>query len=235
MSKFVAPHPDLEAFTCAYCGVYAQQTSPKIHRVGSNNRLEDFKIHPDKTSKISSKQCNHCKSNHVFLVTELPYETPPKNFEGWPPPVIKKQPQNILMLYPKNSSAPPPQENMPEEVLALYKEAASIVSDSPSAACLLIRKALEVLLADLTNETNLNKMITIITEDVTKPWAKQLTPLLTSIRLIGNDAVHPREINRADNEQTALTLFSFLNICVDKLISQPLKTKQFLEANGIPV
>ena len=239
MSKFVAPHPDLEAFTCAYCGVYAQQTSPKIHRVGSNNRLEDFKIHPDKTSKISSKQCNHCKSNHVFLVTELPYETPPKNFEGWPPPVIKKQPQNILMLYPKNSSAPPPQENMPEEVLALYKEAASIVSDSPSATCLLIRKALETLLLDHykldPKKYNLDKMIKHLTDDTEQAWSKKFKPHLESIRLIGNDAAHPREINRADNQETALALFDFLNRCVDHLISQPLADQKIFGRNNISV
>lgn len=213
MNKFKAPSANLDAFTCAYCGAYAQQST---HEVRCINKLNVYRTRVlfdriSGSSELCLKQCQFCGKDHLF---DSEY--------------------NIL-LYPKKSSAPPAQEDMPEEVLALYKEAASIVSDSPSAACLLIRKALEVLLADLTKETNLNKMITVITEDATKPWAKPLTPLLTSIRLIGNDAVHPREINRADNEQTALTLFSFLNICVDQLISQPLKTKQFLENNSIPV
>jgi hypothetical protein len=232
LSKFVPPHPDSEAFTCAYCGVYAQQEEQSTYSYGIE---AEFGINGNTTS-LYFKRCLSCKKDHLFLVT--PNGTKLEQLKNSLNTDDKKS-DVITLLYPKNSSAPPPQEDMPEEVLALYKEAASIVSDSPSAACLFIRKALETLLLDYykldPKKYNLDKLIKHLTDDTEQAWSKKFKPHLESIRLIGNDAAHPREINRADNEQTALTLFGFLNICVEHLISQPLKTKQFLEANSIPV
>jgi len=41
------------------------------------------------------------------------------------------------------------------------------------------------------------------------------------LRVIGNNAVHPGEINLADNQEITLGLFRIINFIVDKAISEP--------------
>ena len=46
---------------------------------------------------------------------------------------------------------------------------------------------------------------------------------LDSVRVIGNHAVHPGVIDLEDKPETALALFSFINIICDYFITQPKK------------
>ena len=52
---------------------------------------------------------------------------------------------------------------------------------------------------------------------------------LDTIRVIGNNAVHPGEINLNDNKDTAAALFNTINIIVYVMISQPNKIKELYE------
>ena len=56
---------------------------------------------------------------------------------------------------------------------------------------------------------------------VTKELPKQVQMALDYIRVTGNNAVHPSEMNIEDNEEVCLRLFKMLNFIVDKMIIQP--------------
>lgn len=47
--------------------------------------------------------------------------------------------------------------------------------------------------------------------------------MLDSVRVIGNNAVHPGQIDIKDNKELALSLLSFINLIVDNRITQPKK------------
>lgn len=46
---------------------------------------------------------------------------------------------------------------------------------------------------------------------------------LDVVRVIGNNAVHPGQIDISDDQETAQTLFKIMNIVVDSRITQPNK------------
>jgi hypothetical protein len=52
---------------------------------------------------------------------------------------------------------------------------------------------------------------------------------LDSVRVIGNNAVHPGKIDLNDKVEVAYALFGFTNIICEVLISQPKKIKEFYE------
>lgn len=44
---------------------------------------------------------------------------------------------------------------------------------------------------------------------------------LDSVRVIGNEAVHPGQIDFSDTREVATTLFSLVNFIAEKMISEP--------------
>ena len=51
----------------------------------------------------------------------------------------------------------------------------------------------------------------------------EIQQMLDSVRVIGNNAVHPGQIDIKDNKELALLLLSFINLIVDNRITQPKK------------
>jgi hypothetical protein len=57
----------------------------------------------------------------------------------------------------------------------------------------------------------------------------EIQEALDSLRVIGNESVHPGELNMKDDTKTALYLFDILNFIVDTMIVQPKKRKEIFE------
>lgn len=64
-----------------------------------------------------------------------------------------------------------------------------------------------------------------INNDIKNLVAKGLPPkvqeALDSVRVIGNESVHPGELNLNDNREVANMLFKLVNFIATKLISEP--------------
>jgi len=134
------------------------------------------------------------------------------------------------MLYPISSVAPLPTEDMPSDVKYDFNEARDIVNRSPRAACALLRLSIQKLMVSLGEKgENIN---TDIGSLVKKGLREKIQKSLDSVRVIGNNAVHPGEIDLKDDTQTATSLFELLNIIVDDRISQPKKVDKIFE--GLP-
>jgi hypothetical protein len=52
------------------------------------------------------------------------------------------------------------------------------------------------------------------------------------LRVVGNNAVHPGQIDLKDDKATALKLFDALNLIVERLISTPKKIAELFD--GLP-
>lgn len=123
------------------------------------------------------------------------------------------------MLVPGEAPVPPPHLDMPGECIAEYSEARSIVALSPRAACALVRLSLQKLMTVL-GEKGKN-----INDDIGALVAKGLPILvqqaLDFCRVVGNNAVHPGEIEINDTPEIAHHLFTMMNFIVEDRISRP--------------
>lgn len=129
------------------------------------------------------------------------------------------------MLYPKKSIAPPPNADLSDEIRADYKEAASVLSDSPRASAALLRLALQKLCKQLGEKgENIN-------DDIKNLVAKGLNPLvlksLDALRITGNNAVHPGEINLKEEPERVVKLFGLINFIASKMLTEPKEIESF--------
>jgi len=123
------------------------------------------------------------------------------------------------MIYPRNSGAPLPASDMPEDVTRDYMEARNIAGDSPRGAAALLRLALQKLMPHLGEKgKNLNEDTANL---VKKGMTDRIQMALDSVRVIGNHAVHPGEIDLRDDLETATRLFELVNIIVEVMVTQP--------------
>jgi hypothetical protein len=123
------------------------------------------------------------------------------------------------LVYPPKRQGPAPHPEMPEEPRADYNEAREIVGLSPRGACALLRLALQKLSKELGEKgKDLN---TDIGNLVKKGLGVQIQQALDSVRVIGNNSVHPGEFDVTDDSKTATTLFECMNLIVEQMISQP--------------
>lgn len=122
------------------------------------------------------------------------------------------------LAWPKTSSAPPPNPDMPEKVRLDYEEARSILEHSPRGSAALLRLAIDRLCSDLqAHGDTLNDKIAAL---VSSGLPEEVQQALDLIRVIGNNAVHPGQIDLRDDRETAVSLFDFVNIVVDSMISR---------------
>lgn len=133
------------------------------------------------------------------------------------------------MIWPKRSDAPLPHEVMPEGLKELHSEARAVLADSPRAAAALLRLLMEKLLQDTTGKAgNLNAQIGLLVKQGT--FNQRLQETADTIRVSGNNAVHPAQIqSQGDTKDVALAMFELVNFLVDDLIARPRKISHLFE------
>lgn len=131
------------------------------------------------------------------------------------------------MVVPLTGNVEPANADLPENIKSDYNEAKDIVNISPRGAAALLRLAVQKLCIHLGEKgTNINDDIASL---VKKGLPVQMQQALDSVRVIGNNAVHPGTIDLNDKRETALALFGFVNVIAEVLISQPKKIQEFYE------
>ena len=124
-----------------------------------------------------------------------------------------------VLVYPDTGGAPPPNNDLPDEVKADYREAASILNRSPRGAAALLRLAVQRLCKHLGQPgENINNDIKALVKNGLSPVVQQA---MDTVRITGNGAVHPGEINLNDDGELALNLFSFVNLIAEHQITGP--------------
>lgn len=125
------------------------------------------------------------------------------------------------MIVPSEAPVPPPHVDMPASCIGEYNEARDIVARSPRAAAALLRLALQKLMIELGEKgKNINDDIGAL---VKKGLPIEVQQALDYCRVIGNNGVHPGEIELTDNPEISHSLFEMLNFIVEDRISRPKK------------
>lgn len=123
------------------------------------------------------------------------------------------------IIYPDASPAPLPNADLPDAIKADYLEARSIINPSPRGAAALFRLCVQKLCKHL-GETGKD-----INHDIAALVKKGLNPKIQKsldiVRVIGNEAVHPGQIDLKDKPETAVSLCHLINIIADAMITQP--------------
>lgn len=133
------------------------------------------------------------------------------------------------MVFPDTGNAPFPNPEMPESVLKLYIEAAAISLKSPKGAAALLRLSIQVLCKELGEPgKNIN---TDIGNLVKKGLPIIVQQSLDIVRVTGNDAVHPGQID-TDIPETVGQLFDLVNIIIEYMIALPKKVSGIY--SGLP-
>ena len=204
--NYVAPTYKAETFNCPHCNAFAQQ----IWEV-KNNEYNDF---VNKYMLVDSNRPKFSvgEGSHMIETVAISTCQACKKYHVW---------HNGEMIVPEKGTIPLPVDGMPENVSKLYMEARSVFEKSPKSSCALLRLAIQVLCNELVEKSkNLDDAIKqLVSRGL--PIAVQQAP--DSIRVIGNNAVHPGEINVDDNKEIAATLFQALNIIIEKIIIEPQK------------
>lgn len=122
------------------------------------------------------------------------------------------------MVYPDNGNAPFPNPSMPENIKELYLEASSIHSKSPRGAAALLRLAIQHLCIELGGAgKDINHDIKVL---VQKGLPERVQKSLDIVRITGNEAVHPGQID-VDDPAIVERLFTLLNLIVEYTIALP--------------
>jgi hypothetical protein len=124
----------------------------------------------------------------------------------------------------------PPNGDIPEPALGDYNEAAQILDASPRGAAALLRLALEKLLECVGMAGK--KLDDRIASAVAAGVPLRVQQAADTLRVTGNNAVHPGQIDLKDDRSTATKLFGLVNIVTEKLITEPREVAALFD--GLP-
>jgi hypothetical protein len=123
------------------------------------------------------------------------------------------------IIVPDVSAAPPVNDDLADDIKLDYAEAASIVARSPRGAAGLLRLCIQKLCKQL-GESGKN-VDADIGSLVKKGLDVRVQKALDTVRVVGNEAVHPGEMNLRDDVHVASQLFVLVNAIADQMITQP--------------
>ena len=201
MSKHIKPTFASTSFHCPFCGVLSrQQWSTSIQcyyteKLPNGSTVTNSYI----LKNTATAKCNHCE-----------------NVSFW---------KGEKMIYPTNGTVEQPNDDLPDDIKSLYREAGDILVMSPRGAAALLRLGLQKLCEHLgEGGKNINADIESL---VRKGLPITVQQALDIIRVTGNHAVHPGTINFDDEPENAYALFGFTNFICNHFITNPKIVAEF--------
>lgn len=132
------------------------------------------------------------------------------------------------MVHPPSSGVPDPNADMNPDIQEDYDEARRIAAASPRGAAALLRLAIQKLCRQLGQPgDNINADIGTLVKGGMSPAIQQA---LDIVRVVGNNAVHPGQIDLKDDADTAARLFELVNLIAEVMITQPKQVQSLYES-----
>ena len=246
--KYVAPSITQTAFNCPHCGALAKQTWFELRANAKEKneipfRLTEETLNPafllgvedrEKRAKmeewvsrmiagepfLNSRQIEYFGSRDIQIV-DISQCYNCDQISVW----VK-----AVLVYPSRGDAPLPNPDLPEEVRLDFDEAGRIFRISPRGAAALLRLSIQKLCRYLGGKgRNIDDDIAYL---VREGLDVRIQRSLDIVRVIGNEAVHPGQVDLKDDIETAENLFSLVNIIADAMITQPKHIERMYE--GLP-
>jgi len=243
MTKYVAPAYGLSAFHCPNCNVFAKQDwyqaggiplgkgrSPKE---ATSQRVQEAQLLGIKPGPLAEQY----KALHQRIGTGKPALD---SFDSKASPIV----WNVwfaecdhcsdltvwvgrVPVWPTRGSAPPPNPDLPADVRVDYLEAGRILTLSPRSAAALLRLAVQKLCVHLGEKgANINADIKSL---VSKGLDVHLQQALDVVRVTGNNAVHPGQIDLTDDQETVGQMFNLVNWIADDMITRRKRISELYE------
>jgi hypothetical protein len=233
--KYVAPAISETAFNCPHCGALAKQFWFTVHADAIQKDGVPLRIDPGRLDDMTL--------DHIEDRDER------ERLKEWARKVAKGQPfmepenkyrdydlQNVSisrcfncneiaiwihnsLAWPSVGTAALPNVDLPVDVKLDYEEASTILNLSPRGAAALLRLAIQKLCKELGEKgRNIDDDIAAL---VKKGLDVRVQQALDVVRVIGNQAVHPGQIDLRDDRATAEKLFGLVNLIAEIMITQP--------------
>jgi hypothetical protein len=179
---------------CPHCKQFAKQRwgqAGATFVLQGNTSYQSFNVHEE---GIFFSQCDACEKKMIWKAKEP--------------------------IWPRTSLAPEAHVDFPAELLDDFEEARQVYNDSPRASTALLRLCLQKLCKLLgAPGKNINDDIQFLYDEF--GLGRRVMDSMDILRVVGNNAVHPGEINLNDDREISFGLFSILNFIVEKAISEP--------------
>lgn len=233
-----SPSINKTAFDCPHCGAFAEQSwhEVSVARVRSKDKLPVF-ISRELVEKAyrAEKISKSVYDNYIAVLTKQDVGEVSIDYNEQVDGTVHRLRSLSLskcyncndfsiwkgssLLSPVAKSGVKPNSDLPEDIIRDFNEARSIVELSPRGAAALLRLCIQKLCVHL-GETSGK-----IDKDIASLVGKGLNPViqksLDAVRVIGNESVHPGEMNIKDDKDTALQLFMLVNLVAEQMISLP--------------
>ncbi|MGF6727558.1 hypothetical protein P3T43_006950 [Paraburkholderia sp. GAS41] len=238
MTQQIEPSICETAFNCPHCGAFTTQTwfHSFVQRVTNEDRvpsipdatvLENVQVDPD----ISDETRINLASYFEKVLSRRAFLEPLKTSA-----YCDLQLENVHiskcfnchelaiwlhreMLHPSNGPSVLPNGDLNDDIKRDFNEARSILNLSPRGAAALLRLAVQKLCVQL-GETGRN-IDTDIASLVKKGLNPKVQQALDIVRVIGNECVHPGELDMRDDAETATQLLLLLNLVAEQMITLP--------------
>ena len=224
------------AFACPHCGAYAAQTwfsvsaskmpndgTPAIQKNEQIERIRSSEKMDEKVRAGMLKTALAALPAIIFIpsLTVTKAEASVANIHFSLCFACKKPAIWIhdTLVFPFEKNGPPPHADMPTDIAKDYDEARSILGMSPRGAAALLRLCVQKL-CDVLGHAG-KKIDTAIAALVAEGLPPVVQEALDSVRVIGNESVHPGEMAIDDNPEVVQKLFGLVNLIVDRMISHP--------------
>lgn len=202
--EYIAPEYQQTAFNCPHCNAYAHMNwQPML----TNNAH----------MSVWAAFCANCGAPSLWRIGGT--RRPPSDL------VL---PDPGIQIYPTQSSAPMPNPDLPPDCLDDFLEAREIMQRSPRGAAALLRLVIQKLCRHFGEPgKDINQDIAAL---VRKGLPVTLQQALDTVRVIGNEAVHPGELDVRDDPTLVGALFTVVNLVVEKMLTEPRKIAELYQA-----
>lgn len=188
--QYVAPALNLDAFNCPHCHAFTHQDwfglrgSSGVEGYGNAITSDQFQI----------STCHRCHGITIWYIPEG---------NSHSRRILLRT--KALIIFPEYSQAEPANPDMPADAKVDYDEARHIAQHSPRGAAALLRLAIQKLCKHLGQSgQNINSDIKAL---VAGGLSAHIQRALDTVRVIGNNAVHPGTMDISEDTQTVTMLF----------------------------
>lgn len=235
--KYVSPSINVTAFSCPHCGALAKQTwfalqgdelrkdiLPLRITEGALAEMNAFKEIDDKKERAAAEAKARKIARGIPVIQGRKYGGAQTDIFNANVSLCFNCNEIAIwtgstMAWPVQSNAPAPNPDLPDDVRLDFDEAGRILTISPRGAAALLRLVIQKLCKELGGKgKNIDEDIAAFVKD---GLDVRIQRSLDIVRVIGNEAVHPGQIDLRDDVATAEKLFALVNIIADTMISQP--------------